>query len=199
MPLHFSEASPFFVHGMLITDQAAASNVGPEHQLPRIGKKNKITRRWAKRAIRPSATRDQRTKSAYIFGAICPKPGKAGGAGHALGSDTHAMTQHPAEIARHVNDDAHVILIMDQAGWYLSNTLAVPENITIPPLPPKSPELNPVEILWHFMHGNWLSNRSSNPKPTSPIIAAMPGESSKANLATSCPSDVENGRMGSDQ
>jgi hypothetical protein len=38
----------------------------------RIGQKNKITRRWAKRGTRPSAPTDQRTASAYIFGAICP-------------------------------------------------------------------------------------------------------------------------------
>ena len=43
----------------------------------RIGQKNKITRRWAKRGSRPSAPHDQRTRSAYIFGAICPKQGKA--------------------------------------------------------------------------------------------------------------------------
>src|SRR5262249_43210765 len=42
----------------------------------RIGKKNKITRRWAKRGTRPSAPRDQRTASTYIFGAVCPKEGK---------------------------------------------------------------------------------------------------------------------------
>jgi transposase len=33
----------------------------------RIGQKNKITRRWAKRGTRPSAPRDQRTASTYIF------------------------------------------------------------------------------------------------------------------------------------
>ena len=26
-------------------------------------------------------------------------------------------------------------------------------------LPPKCPELNPVENVWQFMRGNWLSNR----------------------------------------
>lgn len=41
----------------------------------------------------------------------------------------------------------------------MSNNLAVPENITIPPLPPKSPELNPVANTWQFMRDNWLSNR----------------------------------------
>src|SRR5262249_28069625 len=42
----------------------------------RTGKKKKTTRRWAKRGTRPSAPRDQRTASTYIFGAVCPKEGK---------------------------------------------------------------------------------------------------------------------------
>ena len=90
--------------------------------------------------------------------------------------DTYAMTQHLAEIARHVDADAHAILIMDQAGWHMSNNLVVPENITILPLPPKSPELNPVENLWHFMRDNWLSNRvfkcERDEHPTFPFAIA---------------------------
>src|SRR5437868_14291966 len=59
----------------------------------RVGQKNKITRRWAKRGTRPSAPRDQRTASAYIFGAICPAEGK--GAGLVLPScDSEAMALH---------------------------------------------------------------------------------------------------------
>jgi transposase len=27
------------------------------------------------------------------------------------------------------------------------------------PLPPRCPELNPVENVWQFMRDNWLSNR----------------------------------------
>ena len=42
----------------------------------RVGQKNKITRRWAQRGTRPRAPHDQRTASAYIFGAICPDEGK---------------------------------------------------------------------------------------------------------------------------
>ncbi|QYA10311.1 transposase (plasmid) [Agrobacterium larrymoorei] len=52
-----------------------------------------------------------------------------------------------------------VILIMDQAGWHMSNNLIVPAIIIILPLPPKSPELNPFKNLWRFMRENWLSNR----------------------------------------
>src|SRR6266436_4900908 len=74
----------------------------------RIGQKNKITRRWARRGSRPSAPHDQRAASTYIFGAICPKNGK---------------------------------------------------GATLVPLPPKCPELNPVENIWQFIRDNWLSNR----------------------------------------
>ena len=38
-----------------------------------------LTRSWARRGSRPTALRDQRTKSAYIFGAICPARGVGAG------------------------------------------------------------------------------------------------------------------------
>src|ERR1700681_3325691 len=77
----------------------------------RIGQKNKITRRWAKRGTRPSAPRDQRTASTYIFGAICPKQGK--GAALILPfCNTEAMNLHLAEIAKAVTPGAkHVPLL----------------------------------------------------------------------------------------
>jgi len=124
----------------------------------RIGQKNKITRRWAKRGTRPSAPSDQRTASTYIFGAICPKDGK--GAGLVLPScNTEAMNLHLAEIATQVAPGTHAVLLLDQAGWHLSGRLVVPDNITLVPLPPKCPELNPIENVWEFMRENWLSNR----------------------------------------
>src|SRR5476651_2261744 len=125
---------------------------------PRIGQKNKITRRWAKRGTRPSATRDQRTASTYIFGAICPKQGK-GAALILPACNTEAMNLHLVEIAQTVAPGAHAVLLVDQAGWHMSMRLTVPHNITIIALPPKSPELNPVENIWQFMRDNWLSNR----------------------------------------
>ena len=41
----------------------------------------------------------------------------------------------------------------------MSKRLSVPQNITLLPLPPKCPELNPTENIWQFMRDNWLSNR----------------------------------------
>ena len=137
----------------------------------RVGQKNKITRRWARRGTRPSAPQDQRTKWAYVFGAICPAKGKAAGLVMPW-ADTHAMNLHLVEISQAVDPGAHAVVILDQAGWHTTKRLAVPDNITLLPLPPRSPELNPasrrlqanacrprVENVWQFMRDNWLSNR----------------------------------------
>ncbi len=69
------------------------------------------------------------------------------------------MTLHLAEIAIAVAPGAHAVLLVDQAGWHLSPKLVIPPNITLVPLPPKCPELNPTENIWQFMRDNWLSNR----------------------------------------
>ena len=124
----------------------------------RVGQKNKITRRWAKRGTRPAAPHDQRTKSAYIFGAICPQEGKAAGLVLPF-CNTNTMTLHLAEISYAVAADAHAVVLMDQAGWHLTPKLKIPDNISIIPIPSKSPELNPQENIWQYMRDNWLSNR----------------------------------------
>jgi hypothetical protein len=117
-----------------------------------------MTRRWARRGTRPVALCDQRTASTYIFGAICPWHGKA--AGLILPTcNIEAMNLHLAEIAAAVAPGAHAALVLDQAGWHLSDKLVIPPNITLVPLPPKCPELNPIENVWQFMRQNWLSNR----------------------------------------
>ena len=124
----------------------------------RIGQKNKITRRWARRGTRPSAPSDQRTASTYIFGAICPAEGKAVGL-ILPWCNTAMMNLHLAAISADIAPGRHAALLLDQAGWHLSRQLSVPDNIAVVPLPPKCPELNAQENVWQFMRDTWLSNR----------------------------------------
>ena len=123
-----------------------------------MGQKNTITRRWARRGTRPRAPKDQRTRSAYIFGAICPQEGKS--AGLVLPKcNTRAMQWHLEEIATQVAPAAHAVVLLNRAGWHMTDKLDIPNNITLMPLPPRAPELNPVENIGQFLRENRLSNR----------------------------------------
>ena len=51
------------------------------------------------------------------------------------------------------------VLVWDGAGNHRSRDLACPPNITLIPLPPYSPELNPVENLRHYLRSHHWSNR----------------------------------------
>ena len=50
-------------------------------------------------------------------------------------------------------------MVTDGAGWYRATALRVPENIRLVPLPPYSPELNPVEHLWDELREKSFHNR----------------------------------------
>jgi transposase len=69
------------------------------------------------------------------------------------------MQLHLNEIGKDVAPGRQTVLLLDQAGWHMSDKLDVPANLTLVPLPAKCPELNPVENAWEFMRDNWLSNR----------------------------------------
>jgi transposase len=125
----------------------------------RIGHQGSLTRLWARRGSRPTAPRDQRYQSAYLFGAVCPDRGV--GAGLVLPrANVHAMNLHLQEISTQVSPGAFAVLALDGAGWHQAgDRLRVPDNIGLLHLPPYSPELNPVENVWEFLRHNDLSNR----------------------------------------
>jgi hypothetical protein len=123
----------------------------------RVGQKNKLTYRWPEKGY-PRATHDQRTQSAYLFGAVCPALGK-GTAIVVPNCNSEAMQFHLDATATSVAPGAHAIILLDQAGWHGAKDLKVPANISLLPLPPRSPELNGQENIWQFMRQNWLSNR----------------------------------------
>jgi hypothetical protein len=125
----------------------------------RDGQQGTLTRLWARRGSRPPAPRDQRHHWVYLFGAVCPA--RATGAALVLPSvNAELMNLHLAEISRCVAIGAHAVLVLDGAGWHQSGgRLAVPQNISLMPLPPYAPELNPVENIWEYLRGNLLSHR----------------------------------------
>src|SRR3954465_1745122 len=124
----------------------------------RVGQKNKLTYRWARKGLRPRAIHNQRTQSIYLFGAVYPERG-AGAALVLPFCNSEAMQLHLNEIESKASPGAHPIVILDQAGGDGAKQLKIPHNISLRPLPPRSPELNSQENIWQFMPQNWLSNR----------------------------------------
>ena len=122
----------------------------------RVGQQGTLTRIWAERGTRPRAPRDTRYKWAYIFGAVCPERG-ATAALVMPNADTPAMSAHLGEISRTVAEGAHAIVVLDGAGWHGAKALCVPDNITLLPLPPYAPELNPIENVWAYLRANRLA------------------------------------------
>jgi transposase len=52
---------------------------------------------------------------------------------------------HLAEIGRRVAPGSHAALVLDGAGYHVAKNIAVAHNITLVPLPPYAPEINPIE------------------------------------------------------
>ena len=113
---------------------------------------------WWRRGERPRGLADKRFTFAYIFAAIEPGTDNA----FALVMpyvNTEAMQLFLDRFAEMIDEDEHVAMVLDQAGWHGAKALAVPANITLVPLPPYSPELNPVERVWLHLKERFLSHR----------------------------------------
>jgi transposase len=127
----------------------------------RIGQKGRTCHVWWKRGERPSGLCDKRFTFAYIFAAVEPGTDNA----FALimpHVNTEAMQQFLDRFAETIADDEHAVMVLDRAGWHGARALVVPSNITLVPLPPYSPELNPVERVWLYLKESFLSLRLHN-------------------------------------
>lgn len=124
----------------------------------RIGQQGTLTTRWAERGSRPTAVKQTEYEWAYLFGAVNPLTG-ASSAMIAPTVNTDYMNAHLQFISQAADGDVHVVLVLDGAGWHVASELKVPPNITLLPLPPYSPELNPIERVWAYLRSHYLSNR----------------------------------------
>jgi transposase len=94
-----------------------------------------------------------------MFGAVNPVNGKSS-AMIAPTVNTDYMNHHLRFISEEAGADAHVVLVLDRAGWHVAKNLKVPHNITLMHLPPYSPELNSIERLWAYIRSHYLSNKA---------------------------------------
>jgi hypothetical protein len=112
----------------------------------RVGQRGTVTRIWAAKGSRPRVIRQQQFEAAYVFGAVCPAQDKAAALVMPK-ANSESMQQHLDLIAAAVTPGKHAVLVVDRAAWHGTEKLLMPANLSILPLPPYSPELNPVEQI----------------------------------------------------
>jgi len=124
----------------------------------RVGQQGTTTRMWSKKGTRPIAIKQLQFTNAFVYGAVCPNQNTASSIIMPF-VGTEAMQIHVNEISKKVPAGRHAIVVFDQAAWHTTKKLIQPKNVSFLPLPPYSPELNPVEQVWQFLRQHYLSNR----------------------------------------
>jgi hypothetical protein len=124
----------------------------------RFGQQGTLTRVWAPTGSRPAAVRQTQYDYLWVLTAVCPQSGAAEGL-ISPSLNTGVVNTFLAQLSGSLASDVHVVLVWDGAGFHTANALEVPDNLSILRLPPRSPELMPVENLWHYEREHYWANR----------------------------------------
>lgn len=123
----------------------------------RFGLKPCLGRHWSLKGRRPTALVRPGYSNFYLFTSVCPSTGQEFTL--ELPYIDTEMMQLYLDHFRAENPGAYILLVLDRAGWHVSASLRVPEGMELLPLPPYSPELNPVERLWQWLRRHACRNR----------------------------------------
>src|ERR1700722_3453714 len=97
-----------------------------------------------KKALDPVLYDNSNLNMVYLFGAVCPARDEA--VGLVMPSvNTEAMLIHLEHISAKIPEGRHGVIVLDKAAWHTTKRLKKFTNVTLMPLPPASPELNPTE------------------------------------------------------
>jgi transposase len=144
---------------------AAIAEAHPEEEVrvyfedeARFGTQGTITRVWAPKGSRPRAVRQNGREWLYVLMAVRASTGAASAL---IMPELNAgvLNLFLEQFSRELPAGVHAVLIWDGAGYHTGGDLVVPSNVSLIQLPPYSPELNPVENLWHYLRAHHWSNR----------------------------------------
>ena len=124
----------------------------------RFGQQGTLCRVWARKGSRPRGVRQTQYKSLYLLTAVCPATGDASGLICST-LNVEVINVSLRQFADELPPGVHAVLIWDGAGYHTSPKLVIPANVSLIQLVPYSPELNPVENLWHYLRSHYWSLR----------------------------------------
>jgi transposase len=158
------EAQEFFKE-IVVDHIEAIAGPHPEEEIQvwhqdeaRFGQQGTLTPVWARRGSRPRRMRQNGRESLYVLTAVCAATGAAFGL-IMPELNTAVVNLFLEEFSRQLAPGVHAVLLWDNASYHVAKGLVVPPNVSLIGLLPYSPELNPVENLWHYLRAHHWSNR----------------------------------------
>jgi transposase len=112
---------------------------------------------WVKKDTVPQVARQMVREYIYAYSAIAPATGDCFSM-IAPYCNTEAMNCFLTQLIKQYSR-YRIVLLLDKAGWHISRNIHLPENILLMHLPPYSPELNPVELLWREIRRKYFHNK----------------------------------------
>jgi putative transposase len=112
---------------------------------------------WAPEGVRPIVYRHHIREYEYAYGAVDPVYGDS----FFLvlpNCNTNCMNVFLRELSAAYPKD-YMLLAVDNAVWHKAKGLKIPENIRLFYLPPRTPELNPVEQIWKEVRKRGFKNK----------------------------------------
>jgi len=110
------------------------------------------------KGIIPKVTQQLIREYTYAFSAVCPETGVICSLVMPY-ADSGTMNIFLKTLSEQQQNE-RIILCMDKAGWHTTKQLEVPSNIILWFLPPYSPELNPVGLLWREIRAKYFNNKT---------------------------------------
>jgi transposase len=122
----------------------------------RFGRISREMACWVRSDMVPSVAKQLIREYIYAEAALSPQTGDC----FSMISpccNTEAMNQFLQELSNQYCN-YRIILILYKAGWHISQTLKIADNIKLMHLNPYSPEQNPVELLWSETRKKYFHN-----------------------------------------
>jgi putative transposase len=112
---------------------------------------------WAPLKVRPVVPSQRVREYKTVYGAISPIDGDS--FFMVLDkSNTENMSLFMSELSKKFPDSL-ILLCMDRASWHKSNNLKIHRNIVRFFIPPRTPEMNPIEIVWREIRKLGFKNK----------------------------------------
>lgn len=126
----------------------------------RFGRISREMACWVKGKTVPCAAKQMIREYIYAYSALSPQTGDC----FSMISpfwNTDAMNEFLQQLSSQL-PQYRIILMADRAGWHISKSLQMADNIKTLLLNPYSPEQNPVELLWRETRRKYFHNKIFN-------------------------------------